>query len=190
MAEIDFHAGQSLKDLLTAQVHRSVPKAAGVIRALGIARRRGGVKIAQLWKLELPRTGKAKRGGGHLWAHQAGDQVFYLDKDSGCLQALSLDDGSKQWKNCVLPWVAPPRFYKGKLYAATGYWSDAVKPGRQGFMAVDPGTGAVKRILRLPRSGDPQDRFMHPPFGRITYGVVYILGRGPRLHAIRVAAAE
>jgi hypothetical protein len=54
-------------------------------------------------------------------------------------------------------------------------------------MAVDPGAGAVKRILRLPRNGDPQDRFMHPPFGCITNGVVYILGRGPRLHAIRVA---
>jgi outer membrane protein assembly factor BamB len=178
-------------DLVAIQVHKRMPKYANVLKMLGIRRSRGSTKLVELWRHTMdrkkPAPGETLSGGGWDWWTVSGTTLLIKAKQTGCVHALGLDDGKALWKSCEIGWPAPPLTYKGKLYHATGRFKPAKPSSKQGLLAIDPYSGKIKQVRKIPGPSSATDRYMQASFAPMRKGTIYLLTHGPRLRALRVA---
>lgn len=174
-------------DILTVQVHRSVPAAKNEFIVLGVSRKDGDTKIEEMWRKALPRSENPEDKSGHSWWATAGAYLLFNEINSGCLNAVDLYEGKTIWKRCEPHWPVPPLFYRGYLYAGTGGLRPTKSADIQGLLQIDIETGNSNSILKIPGPETAVNRFLINSPAQIKDGVLYVLTHGPRLRAVKVS---
>jgi outer membrane protein assembly factor BamB len=166
------------------------PKHAGLLEAVRYFREEK--KTERSWALKIPLPKKKVEPLSlsvkkpFPWFQAASDLVLYPRQGGRCITALDLMEGKPRWENCDLPWIAPPRAYRGVLYHATGPYREDLPAERQGLLSVSTGAGKVDQIFKIPRQG--AERLMRPQYGPIVDGEYFALTQGYKLRHLMLAA--